>query len=97
MTAGPWRPVRLEVFSASINDMLIKYNISQDLKSIQGTIELEVEGSFDKADVCISLKAGSVFTTSVARSRESRLVVPFHIGTYFPAQAHLRSIDDHGR
>ncbi|CAF3480093.1 unnamed protein product [Fusarium graminearum] len=88
MTAGPWRPVRLEVFSASINDMLIKYNISQDLKSIQGTIELEVEGSFDKADICISLKAGSVFTTSVARSRESRLVVPFHIDDpklWFPA------------
>ena len=95
MTSGPWRPVRLEVVSASINDMLIKYDVSQDLKSIQGTINLGVEGSFDKVDICISLEGSPVFTTTVDGSSESRLVISFHIGTCHQAPDTLSFIDHH--
>ncbi|KAF4334987.1 beta-mannosidase [Fusarium beomiforme] len=97
MTAGPWRPVRLEVSSASINDMLIKYDVFQDLKRIEGTIELEVEGTFNKADISISWQDNAVFTASIEGSSETRLVVPFHIDDpklWYPAGYGPQSLYD---
>lgn len=79
-TAGPWRPVRLEVSSANIENFLIKYVVSPDLKKINGTIEVDVDGSFDKADVSIHLQEDVIYTRTIEPSSKNRLSVPFTIG-----------------
>lgn len=79
-TAGPWRPVRLEVSSAHIENILIKYVVSPDLKKIDGTIEADVAGPFDKATVSIHLQEDVVYTKTIEPSSKDRSSVSFTIG-----------------
>ncbi|SPJ78522.1 related to beta-mannosidase [Fusarium torulosum] len=78
-TAGPWRPVRLEVSSAHIENVLIKYVVSPDLKKIEGTVEVDVDGPFDKANVSIHLQEDVIYTTTIERSSKDRFSVSFTI------------------
>ncbi|KAK2686096.1 hypothetical protein QWA68_015365 [Fusarium oxysporum] len=78
-TAGPWKPVWLEVSSAHINDFLLKYTVSPDLEKIQGTVEVDIEGLYDTANVSINFQDDAVYTTTAAKSSDGRLVVPFAI------------------
>jgi beta-mannosidase len=79
-TAGPWRPVRLEVSSAHIENVLIKYVVSPDLKRINGTVEAHVDGPFDKANVSIHLQEDVIYTRTIERSSKDPLSVSFTIG-----------------
>jgi beta-mannosidase len=44
MTAGPWRPVRLEVFHSRIAVLRVKYQVATGLDVVSGTIFAKVEG-----------------------------------------------------
>ncbi|KAF2757008.1 glycoside hydrolase [Pseudovirgaria hyperparasitica] len=64
-TCGPWRPVRLETYSARISDIRIDYELDSSLKSLSGTIRVSVEGtSAAKVSLTASLGADTVVTTS---------------------------------
>ncbi|CAK7214949.1 hypothetical protein SCUCBS95973_002310 [Sporothrix curviconia] len=44
VTAGPWRPVRLEMFDSRIDDVAVRYALSPSLKYATGTITTRVRG-----------------------------------------------------
>lgn len=66
MTAGPWRPVRLEMYTARINDVRVDYRVADDLKSVQGTISVDTEGCVDDVTVNVKLAGQSVFEETLA-------------------------------
>lgn len=80
-TAGPWKPVWLEVSSAHISDFLLNYSVSPDLEKVQGTVEIDVEGCYDTANISILFQDTLVHDTVAAKPSSDRLVVPFAIGT----------------
>lgn len=55
MTAGPWRPVRLEIYEARIVDLWTKIEVGKSLKSASGTMSAKVEGHSAK-EVVFSIK-----------------------------------------
>lgn len=55
MTAGPWKPVYLEQFTARIDDVWAKNLVSEDLKRCNGTIFAKVAGSLSDDKVILSL------------------------------------------
>jgi beta-mannosidase len=48
MTAGPWRPVRLERYSSRVEDVWIEYSLDDDLEDCKGTISARVDGHADE-------------------------------------------------
>ncbi len=44
MTAGPWRPVRLEVWSSRIEDLAVEYELNEELSTCRGVVSARVEG-----------------------------------------------------
>jgi beta-mannosidase len=48
MTAGPWRPVRLEVSYTHISNVRVDYDVSDDLSIITGKIVADIEGLVDE-------------------------------------------------
>jgi beta-mannosidase len=54
MTAGPWRPVRLEVSSTFINSVRIDYGVAKNLSSVTGCVVANVEGPADEIAVIVS-------------------------------------------
>ncbi|KAF9889311.1 hypothetical protein FE257_007420 [Aspergillus nanangensis] len=66
MTAGPWRPVRLQICSAHIEDVWIKYDVHQDLEKVTGTVHVHVQGECNRARLSIRLSSGqTVFSQTV--------------------------------
>lgn len=45
MTAGPWRPVRLEVYEGRVSDLWTEIEVERSLKSAYGTVFARVEGT----------------------------------------------------
>ncbi|KAH8697483.1 glycoside hydrolase superfamily [Talaromyces proteolyticus] len=44
MTAGPWRPIRLQKYSSRIEDIWLDYTLDEALKHCEGTIFARVDG-----------------------------------------------------
>ncbi|KAI1373873.1 glycoside hydrolase [Hypoxylon crocopeplum] len=55
VTAGPWRPVRLEMFQSRIDDVSIRYSLDENLKCCQGTISARIDGMMAATYVKITL------------------------------------------
>jgi hypothetical protein len=87
MTAGPWRPVRLEVSWSNISDAVVKYELSQDLNEAKGGINVEVEGDFDEVHVSVRFQDDVVFHNSTTAmefcgataSLGRKAIIPFTI------------------
>ena len=82
MTAGPWKPVWHERYTVRVEDVWIKYKLSEDLKSCSGTIFVEVCGSHSVNDrVVVELKNGEEsLINEVAQLNDNGLVeIPFRI------------------
>lgn len=57
MTCGPWKPVYVEQYVARIDDVWVKSQLSEDLKTCSGTIIATVSGRMTADDsVSLSLK-----------------------------------------
>lgn len=85
MTAGPFRPVRLEVSLAHIEFAKVDYDITDDLKSVAGKVLVDVKGPAD--EVVLSLQHGGkeVFSASSAVASQGTAAVDFKLGrTPFP-------------
>ncbi|KAJ5134355.1 hypothetical protein N7526_005720 [Penicillium atrosanguineum] len=62
MTAGPWRPVHLEMYTARVKEVRVDYHVADGFKSAQGTISVDTEGSAgDNVTVNLKLAGQSVF------------------------------------
>ncbi|KAJ4132320.1 hypothetical protein NW754_015135 [Fusarium falciforme] len=79
MTAGPWRPVRLEVSYAHIDDVFVKYELSDDLKTVEGSVDIEVDGGFDQACLSIRFEDNVVFSSEASSPSTGRASIPFNI------------------
>ncbi|RSL48472.1 hypothetical protein CEP54_012913 [Fusarium duplospermum] len=79
MTAGPWRPVRLEVSYAHIDDVFVKYELSDDFKTVEGSVDIEVDGGFDQACLSIRFEDDVVFSSEVSPPSTGRASIPFNI------------------
>jgi beta-mannosidase len=55
MTAGPWRPVRLETYCSRIEDLSIQYNMAENFARCEGVISVRVDG-FGKQQVRLILR-----------------------------------------
>jgi hypothetical protein len=73
MTAGPWRPVSIEIAAASIQDITIKYDIRPDLSAISGTVRVEFEGQADGIRLRIAVKDSVVFTETTVSQDSSTI------------------------
>ncbi|KAI2629953.1 glycoside hydrolase [Hypoxylon sp. NC1633] len=56
VTAGPWRPVRLETFQSRIDEVSTRYSLDETLKSCQGTISARIVGATAGSQVKIILQ-----------------------------------------
>ncbi len=62
MTAGPWRPVWLEVYQARVEDLWSKIEVSKDLKTASGAIVARVEGPNNRAIFTVKLNGSTVLS-----------------------------------
>lgn len=69
MTAGPWRPVRLEVSHMHISNVRVDYDVSNDLSTITGKIVADIEGLVDEIIFTIGYGGQDIFC--VAQKAES--------------------------
>lgn len=62
MTAGPWKLVRLEVSFAQIDDVLIKYDVAEDLSIVNGYVLVNVEGEADEVRLSVRFRGTEELT-----------------------------------
>jgi beta-mannosidase len=60
MTAGPWRPVRVEVYQARVADLRVDYSVSDDQAAVNATASAQVEGPADTVAVAVELEGKTV-------------------------------------
>ncbi|KAF2009712.1 glycoside hydrolase family 2 protein [Aaosphaeria arxii CBS 175.79] len=48
LTAGPWKPIWLETYTAKIEDVWVEYDLDKDLKRASGTLHAQVDGPGSK-------------------------------------------------
>lgn len=80
MTAGPWRPVYLEVSSAYVDDVRIDYTVTEDLSSAAGSVQVDHHGQVDDIRLSIKRHGQDVFTTSTKVGAGATL--NFKLGLY---------------
>lgn len=68
MTAGPWRPVSLEVSYAHIEDVSVNYSLSDSLTTATGGIHARINGAVDEVRYTISFAGEERFSET---SKES--------------------------
>ncbi|OAQ81177.1 beta-mannosidase [Purpureocillium lilacinum] len=79
MTAGPWRPVYLEVSSSHIDDFWVKYDVSEDLSVATGTVEVHSSGEVDEIRLSIGKNGGSLFSGSSSHRKDGKANVEFKV------------------
>lgn len=72
MTAGPWRPVNLEVYSARIGDLYTEINIDDSLKSAGVTTHVVIEGIGSSVRFDVSIDGETVASETVAASENTQ-------------------------
>lgn len=83
MTAGPFRPVRLEVSFAHIDFAKVDYDITDDLKSAAGTVSVDVRGAADEVVLSIQRDGKEVFGTTGPVAAEGFTALEFKLGMSF--------------
>ena len=78
MTAGPWRPVRLEVYHARIADLRVDYSVADDLSAVKGIVSAQVEGSADTVGMAVEL-AGEIVYEGTAKVNNGEAKMDFSI------------------
>jgi beta-mannosidase len=79
MTAGPWRPVRLEISHTHIDDVRVDYNVSDDLSTITGEVKVDVGGLVDEILITMSYGSQQILRISQAAEHGAN-VLQFKLG-----------------
>lgn len=80
MTAGPWRPVILEVSVARINRVNVDYEIARDLRSSTGSITVQTDGRCSKAVCTLTYQGAAVATVTGAIDQQGVARLDFSLG-----------------
>lgn len=83
MTAGPWRPVRLERYSSRIEDVSIEYKLDENMKHCSGIISALVDGhAGDEIRLALRSPEGDfIFESQCAVNEDCLIQTPFEIQT----------------
>ena len=84
MTAGPWKPVTLEVSIACIENVQVDYELSKDFKSASGNVNVRTEGSANKATASLSFNGSEVARLTGEVNGSGLAALPFTLGTTLP-------------
>lgn len=82
MTAGPWRPVFLELYVARVEDVWAQYTVAPDLKSCSGRLLAVVKGTTDSSDkvvLTLSRDGDAVFEEICDIGTDGRVEAAFTI------------------
>ena len=61
MTAGPWRPVRLEVYDGRVERIWVESSLDENFETCRGTLSAKIDGSLgDEVQLSLSTEAGIV-------------------------------------
>ncbi|KAE8145304.1 glycoside hydrolase superfamily [Aspergillus avenaceus] len=107
MTAGPWRPVWLEVYTARIEDVWVESEVSADLKSCQGRVKVQVDENVEhRVRVTILFQGETVFESEITANdgvagcefqiAEPALWYPHGYGPQNRYEVRARLINEHG-
>lgn len=55
MSCGPTKPVTLETYSCRLEELLVKYELSADLKSVHGTVQVKRDGMVDGVELYVEV------------------------------------------
>lgn len=80
MTAGPWRPVSLEVSVANIEHVKVDYELSDDLRTANGAIHVQTRGSCNRIEASLYFGETNVLPISGAVDAEGKANLPFTVG-----------------
>lgn len=83
MTAGPFRPVRLEVSFAHIDFAKVDYDIADDLKSVAGKVSVDVAGAADEVVLSLQHEGKEVFNATSTVASEGPTALEFQLGMVF--------------
>lgn len=78
VTAGPWRPVRLETYQTRVEDISIQYTLDDDMENCHVTVSALVDGH-QRAEIRIVLRnptGTQVFDKTCALDNEGRVETP---------------------
>ncbi|EFY98874.2 beta-galactosidase/beta-glucuronidase (glycoside hydrolase family 2) domain protein [Metarhizium robertsii] len=82
MTAGPWKPVYLEQYTARVDDVWAQNELDSDLEAVTGTIYTNVVGDFhpdDRLAISLTLEGRKVLEELAPVPRNGKYAVPFKI------------------
>lgn len=82
MTAGPWKPVRLEIYQSRITDVWTTYELSDNLHVLQGTVHSQIQGHADVVRFRLFLDNETLFETEAAPSADGQVKVDITLGVY---------------
>ncbi|KAL4867160.1 glycoside hydrolase superfamily [Aspergillus spectabilis] len=79
MTAGPFRPVHLEVSSANIGFAEVDYELSNDRKSVAGTVSVDVGGDADEVVLSLRYEGAVVYTGRAPVAADISTILNFQL------------------
>lgn len=79
MTAGPFRPVRLEVSNAYIDSVRIDYELSDNLSTVSGSVKAQVSGMCDRVVLSMRLDGNEVFSTTESVNPSGKATLNFKL------------------
>ncbi|KAF2484262.1 putative beta-mannosidase [Neohortaea acidophila] len=80
MTCGPWRAVRLESYTARIDDIRVDYELSPDLRKATGTIRVKTEAAKGMTvSFNVKLNGAEVFAERTCIDHDGQASVEFYV------------------
>lgn len=79
MTAGPWKPVSLEISVAHIEHVKIDYELNSDLTTIRGAINIQTRGGCDRVQASFDFRGSKVLSIPSTVDAEGKVSLPFAI------------------
>ncbi|KAJ0413362.1 beta-mannosidase B [Aspergillus carlsbadensis] len=79
MTAGPFRPVRLEVSFAYVDFAKVDYELSDSLDAVTGTVSVDVKGAADEVALSFLYNGAEVYSQRAAVAADGPTAVNFKL------------------
>jgi hypothetical protein len=79
MTAGPWRPVHLEIYDSRVADLWSQIEVSKDLRTASGKLYARIDGPSNKVAFTVKLREKIISQHETAVGADGLAEVPISI------------------
>ncbi|KAL2831701.1 glycoside hydrolase superfamily [Aspergillus cavernicola] len=79
MTAGPFRPIRLEVSFAYIDFAKVDYELSYGLSTVIGKVSVDIAGSAEEVVLSLQYKGKEVYSTTTPVAADGSTILNFQL------------------